>query len=141
MQRPPPPTPYWLRAASGRSLLGHSGLPCVLAKHAPSGRENPPGACQSCNSKLLASMGRVLRRSDGGSDSLCNALLQDLQDWVRWLSSVIPSTNTHLRPCAHHLMLKGSFTYSTRRKSGFAKEVALVNKNRCDCCPWGGKSE
>lgn len=65
MQRPPTPTPYWLRAASGRSLLGLSGLPCVLVKHAPSGRENPPGAWQSRNSKLLASMGRVLRRSDG----------------------------------------------------------------------------
>ena len=49
-----------------------------------------------------------------GPDSFCEALLWDLQDWARMAVFCGAQHHTHLSPSAHHIVLKGSFTYSVR---------------------------
>ena len=124
-------------------IPGSPGLPFVLVKQVPLGREDPPGAWQACDRKLLACTRRALRSTDVAVTASARPSFGICKTGLGWLSSVVPSTIHTSAPVLTTLCWKDlSLTlYVFVESLGYVKENVLVNKNRCDRCPWEGKGE
>ena len=106
-------------------------------------REDPPGAWQAWDRKMLACMRRALRSTDAAVTASVMPSFGICKTGLGWLSSVVPSTIHTSVPVLTTLCWKDlSFTlYVFVESLGYVKENMLVNKNRCDRCPWEGKCE